>query len=254
MILDLLQQYVVHVVLLVSAAGMIWWFTFRARSTPSIVRIDYRELDCERESWLFGNGYRYIGTYQINFGNPMTIVVNAYLSSDCVKACEIIRIGGRIVTEFTSRCIPFFVLCLNDFQGGSVVGYAPYKVVLHARTKSVEELSALHDRLLNECRLRNATPAPLPNGDGVFEELVVKGAQRDFEYQVRIGRMKRVGSNVYKPTLVGAVIGPSIVWFSGMKSVFTAILPWNDRRILKRLRAKLDSFWSYPQTDIDYKY
>jgi hypothetical protein len=48
MILDLLQQYLVRVVLIVSAAALFWWFTFRARGAPSIVKIDHRKFESRR--------------------------------------------------------------------------------------------------------------------------------------------------------------------------------------------------------------
>lgn len=254
MVLDFVQQRCIYILLFLSVTAFVWWFTFRARGVPSIVKSDPEELDRSRESWLRSCGYKYLGSYRINFGNAIAIIANAYLSPDDVKACEIVRIAGVTVTEFTSRGIPFFILCLNDYNGGEVLGYPPYKAVFHSRAKSIEELSNLHDRLLEELRLHGVTPSPLPSGEGIFEDVVVKGSKRDFEHQVRIGRMRTVGDGSYKPTLVGAIIGIPIVWFHGAMAIFTAFLPRDDKSILKQLRKKLDVFWGYPQSDIDYKY
>lgn len=255
MVISLLEHYVLHVVVIVVAVAIVYRVTFRSRGVPSIERTAPREVDRDREEWLLANGYAFLGTYRIDYGTPIEMVMNAFVSSDGVKACGIIRVNEKVVVEFTSRCRPFFVLCLNNFCEGSVMKYPPFKLVLHVREESIAGLSDLYDRLLDECRLRRVVASPLPAGEGLLEEMVVKGSLRDFEHQVRVGRMKRIGENRYRPTMKGAVVGVWFVWLADATRGFARWRrPWREGGLFARLRAKLDEFQSYPQAEIDYTY
>jgi hypothetical protein len=256
--LPLLQQYLISTVLLLILAALAYWINYRVTSVPTITRIARELLHPVHESWLLDNGYAPIATYHIDAENGLDIVGNIYLSADKIRSCAVLRIKARntcqVVTQFKSRCVPFFVLCTDDLCTGEVLGYPPYKMLVHSRNQTIDELSRLHDRLLDECRLNGIVPSPLPMEDGVAQAIISIGMKQDLEYQVRIGRMKRIGDNLYKPTLLGGTIATSLVWYSRIKNIVTPVLPTTDQRSINKLRNKLHEFWAYPQSEIDCKY
>jgi len=86
MLLHLLQEYFLHILLIVGGGALVYWISFRPRGIHTMTRIDQVLLNLDREGWLRNRDYRYFGTYRIDHGTPMVILLNAYLSADGIKA------------------------------------------------------------------------------------------------------------------------------------------------------------------------
>ena len=93
LLLHLLQEYLVHVLLAVSGAALVYWVTFRARGIPTVTRTDFAEMDRVREWWLLKNSYKYVASYRFDFGNAFD-----------VRKWQILRIEVRQGSRASGNC------------------------------------------------------------------------------------------------------------------------------------------------------
>jgi len=143
--------------------------------------------------------------------------------------------------EFSTLLKPCGSISTNNYDQPNVFSHEAEKIVINAPwKKSAAELWNLHSLLVNAAGECSFLPVAIHPDE--FADRVREVIRLDFERQVEKGRMKQVGTDQYRLTLLGSLLATPKVWFRMSFGILVILCRPSDatlqRKIHRRLRSR----------------
>ena len=199
----------------------------------------------EYERELQTLGFHHLGDYDSTMTSSISMILRAYASPDMFSAVIILDIkttdAAFTKLEFSTLLKPCGSISTNNYDQPSVFSYATEKIVINAPwKKNATELRDLHFLLVEAAKECSFYPVAIHPGE--FADRVREVIRRDFERQVEKGRMKRVGTDQYRLTLLGSLLATPKVWFRMSYGILVIWFRPSDealqRKTYRRLRSR----------------
>lgn len=190
--------------------------------------------------------FRYVGDFDVGKTGIVSMRVRAYISRDllCGALLADMTVGKEKTTvlEFGSDLSPAGSILTNNFALPSVYSYRIQDMKASVPWKlTADEIFALHKAM---CQVALDEEFTLKSIYATgFAERLSADMRKENDYQVERGRLRRVGKNRYRMTLLGALIGAPLIWYNmAYGGMFAWYKPqdsyfcWKLRRRLRRYK------------------
>lgn len=197
------------------------------------------------EAQLQDLGFLYIGDFDIKMMARTSARIRAYISQD--RLCEAILIditsgeNRKTILEFGTRLYPSGSITTTNDSTPSIISYQPDKMKVNVPWKrTASDIYELHRSLCLTAQDETFTPAVLQPAD--FAESLRNDTLKDYEYQVKSHRLRRVAEGQYRLTLLESIIAAPLLWY---QMAYGRLFPWYtppDSFFYRKLRRRLRRF------------
>ena len=197
------------------------------------------------EAQLQEFGFLYIGDFDIKMTARTSARIRAYISQD--RLCEAILIdiasgqNMKTILEFGTRLYPSGSITTTNDSNPSIISYQPDKMKVNVPWKrTAADIYELHRSLCLTAQDETFTPAVLQPAD--FAESLRNDTLKDYEYQVKSHRLRRVAEGQYRLTLLESIIAAPLLWY---QMAYGRLFPWYtppDSFFYRKLRRRLRRF------------
>jgi hypothetical protein len=197
------------------------------------------------EAQLQEFGFLYIGDFDIKMTARTSARIRAYISQD--RLCEAILIdiasgqNMKTILEFGTRLYPSGSITTTNDSNPSIISYQPDKMKVNVPWKrTAADIYELHRSLCLTAQDETFTPAVLQPAD--FAESLRNDTLKDYEYQVKSHRLRRVAEGQYRLTLLESIIAAPLLWY---QMAYGRLFPWYtppDSFFCRKLRRRLRRF------------
>ena len=197
------------------------------------------------EAQLQEFGFLYIGDFDIKMTARTSARIRAYISQD--RLCEAILIdiasgqNMKTILEFGTRLYPSGSITTTNDSNPSIISYQPDKMKVNVPWKrTAADIYELHRSLCLTAQDETFTPAMLQPAD--FAESLRNDTLKDYEYQVKSHRLRRVAEGQYRLTLLESIIAAPLLWY---QMAYGRLFPWYtppDSFFCRKLRRRLRRF------------
>jgi monoterpene epsilon-lactone hydrolase len=168
------------------------------------------------EAQVQGLGFLYMGDFDVTMIARTSARLRVYVDADSL--CEAILIditsgqNRKTILEFCSRLYPSGSITTTTDSNPNIIAYQPDKMRANVPWKrTAAEVFALHQSLCRTALDEKFTPAAIyPLG---FAESLRNDTLKDYEYQVKAHRLRRVAEGQYRLTLLEAIIAAPLLWY-----------------------------------------
>ena len=197
------------------------------------------------EAQVQGLGFLYMGDFDVGMIAQASVRIRAYISQD--HLCEAILIditsgqNRKTILEFCSRLYPSGSITTTNDSNPSIISYQPDKMKVNVPWKrTAADIYELHRSLCLTAQDETFTPAVLQPAD--FAESLRNDTLKDYEYQVKSHRLRRVAEGQYRLTLLESIIAAPLLWYQMAygRLFFWYKLP--DSFFHRKLRKRLNRF------------
>jgi hypothetical protein len=194
------------------------------------------------EAGLINLGYEHVGDYDASATDQVEMKIQVYLSPDRLCTAVIANVKSAAQTfslvEFNTDLSPHGNITTSGSKYPNTFYYPPDKMVAKVPWKtSVAEMAALHTLLCETAREDQFVPVRMDPGR--IRECVVAEMRRDYEYQVKCGRMTEVSPDVYRSTLKGTFIAVPLIWSKMVHGFIHNLYHPSNETFCRRLRGRL---------------
>ena len=190
-------------------------------------------------------GFLYMGDFDVGLIAQASARIRAYISQD--HLCEAILIditfgqNRKTILEFCSRLYPSGSITTTNDSNPSIISYQPDKMKVNVPWKrTAADIYELHRSLCLTAQDETFTPAVLQPAD--FAESLRNDTLKDYEYQVKSHRLRRVAEGQYRLTLLESIIAAPLLWY---QMAYGRLFPWYtppDSFFCRKLRRRLRRF------------
>jgi monoterpene epsilon-lactone hydrolase len=168
------------------------------------------------EAQVQGLGFFYMGDFDVKMVAKTSARIRAYISQDSL--CEAVFIditsgqNRKTILEFCSRLYPSGSITTTTDSNPTIISYQPDKMRANVPWKrTAAEVFALHQSLCRTALDEKFTPAAIYPSS--FAESLIDNTLKDYEYQVKAHRLRRVAEGQYRLTLLEAIIAAPLLWY-----------------------------------------
>ena len=161
-------------------------------------------------------GFLYMGDFDVAMIARASARIRAYISQDSL--CEAILIditsgqNRKTIMEFCTRLYPSGSITITNDSNPSIIAYQPDKMKVNVPWKrTAADIYELHRSLCLTAGDEKFTPAVLQPAD--FAESLRNDTLKDYEYQVKLHRLRRVAEGQYRLTLLESIIAAPLLWY-----------------------------------------
>jgi acetyl esterase/lipase len=194
-------------------------------------------------------GFIYLGDFDVTMVAQTSARIRAYVNADSLCAAILIDITSgnskKTVLEFCTRLHPSGSITTTNDSNPSIISYQPDKMKVNVPWKrTAADIYELHRSLCLTAQDEKFTPAVFQPAD--FAESLRNDTLKDYEYQVKSHRLRRVAEGQYRLTLLEAIIAAPLLWYQMTygRLFFWYKLP--DGFFSRKLRRRLSRFKQKP--------
>ncbi|MDD4872859.1 MAG: DUF3592 domain-containing protein, partial [Kiritimatiellae bacterium] len=206
-------------------------------------------------------GFHYLGDYEATMISSVRSQLRAYCDPDRQTAAALIDMTSErkttTVLQFGTNLHPSGSIVTSTSQFPSIYARPTGKMLARVPWKNTAaEVFKLHQLLCQTARNEHFEAETVHAS--TLAENVRKAERIECEYQVKIGRLKRIAEDKYRMTLLGTIIAVPLVWwqmcygsmFSGIK-IPDSFFCWKLRRCLGRIQIRIQSEWARCEKSVD---
>lgn len=184
-----------------------------------------------------------LGTFHCTHPKEENIIIARFFCSPdynhaaMLSECKLPIGDSLYITEFSSDLSPCGSICTNNNPyPGSIAYYDKFIF----KFPSINSVKVLHDYHLDFCQAAQAESFSLKKmKPECLEERLHEEFKKDYEYQVKKGRMKRVDGNAYTWTLRGVILGVPMQVIHFFYSFLFRLYRPKQATLIKRMKRKL---------------
>jgi hypothetical protein len=185
-----------------------------------------------------------LGTFHCTHPKEENVIVSRFFCSadynHAAMLAQCTATDGHVIyiTEFCSELFPSGYILTNSNPYPASMAYPNSKIVF--RFPSVNDVNILHRHHLEFCEVAQSESFMLKKlKPECLQGYIYQAYIRDFEYQVKKGRMKKIEDNVYSWTLIGTILAVPMQAIYFLHSFLFSFKRPNKEKMIKRLKKKL---------------
>ncbi len=220
------------------------FYPYTPRNISDSVPEDFETYFQFSEEAFFDLDWIRLGTFHCTHPKEQTVIIaRFYCSPDYNHAAMLAQCipsegDALYLTEFYSELSPCGSILTNNNPYPDSLAHPNDKFVF--KFPSISYVNILHAYHLDFCQVAQSKSFTLKKfKPECLEDYLYYVFKRDYEYQVKKGRMKRVGENAYSWTLCGAVLAaPKQAIHLLYGSLFSFYRP-KQEKMIKRMKRRL---------------
>ncbi|MFA5374190.1 MAG: alpha/beta hydrolase [Dehalococcoidia bacterium] len=161
-------------------------------------------------------GFRHIGDFDVTIMAQTSVRIRTYVDADSLCAAILIDITSdnskKTVLEFCTKLHPSGSITTTTDSNPNIIAYQLDKMRVNVPwKKTAADVFELHQSLCRTALDAKFTPAAIYSTS--FAESLTDDTRKDYEYQVKSHRLRRVAEGRYRLTLLEAIIAAPLLWY-----------------------------------------
>lgn len=196
------------------------------------------------ERQLHTMGFHYLGDYNVTSISSVPSRIRAYCDPDRHAAAVLLDMISEnkttTVLQFGTRLHPSGSIVTSNSPFPSIYARPPGKMQARVPWKNTAaEVFRLHQLLCRTARDEHFEAETVHAA--AFAEIVRKEERRECEYQVELGRLRKVAEDQYRQTLLGVIIAVPLLWWQMCYGSMFSWVKMPDGFFCWKLRRRLGS-------------